>query len=270
MVNLSTRAAAGSGDATLIPGFFIEGTAAKRVLVRGVGPGLAAFGVTGVLARPELTLRRGDGGVVVANRGWDTGNAMDTAALTATMGSVGAFALTRGSGDCAVVATLEPGAYTAPVTSIDGGTGFALVEAYELDATPTARLKNLSMRARVAPGVGVAIPGLVIAGDNARTVLVRAVGPGLTVFGVNDTLVRPLLVMMSGNQPVAANSGWESSSDPVAISVAGVRVGAFALQRGRADAALVATLPAGAWTIQVSGVDGGSGVVLVEVYDLGG
>jgi len=56
------------------------------------------------------------------------------------------------------VATLAPGAYTAPVTSTDGGTGMALVEAYELDMAATARLKNLSTRARVATGAGVAIP----------------------------------------------------------------------------------------------------------------
>jgi hypothetical protein len=166
------------------------------------------------------------------------------------------------------VTTLDPGAYTAPVTSADGGSGIVLIEVYEVDASPP-RLKNLSTRARVAPGAGIAIPGMVIAGENARTVLVRAVGPGLASFGVTGLLARPSVVVMSGTQAVAANAGWESSPDPAALSAAALRVGAFALQRGRADAALVATLPSGAWTIQVSGSDGGSGVVLVEIYDLG-
>jgi len=93
LVNLSTRAIAGAGDATLIPGFFSEGAAAKRVLVRGIGPGLAAFGVNDVLARPELTLRRDDGSVVVINRGWDLGG--EGSAMAATAVSVGAFALER-------------------------------------------------------------------------------------------------------------------------------------------------------------------------------
>jgi GH35 family endo-1,4-beta-xylanase len=267
LVNLSMRATAGTGDATLIPGFFIEGPEARRVLLRGVGPGLAAFGVTDVLARLELTLRRGDGSVVATNRGWDSGG--DAAAMTATAASVGAFALAPGSGDCAIVATLPPGAYTAPISATDGTTGVALIEAYELDAGGSARLKNLSTRARVAPGAGVAIPGMVIAGANARTVLIRAVGPGLAAFGVGGVLARPSLVVMSGGQAVAANVGWEASADPAAIAGAAAQAGAFALQNGRADAALVTTLPAGAWTIQVTGADGGSGVVLIEAYDLG-
>jgi hypothetical protein len=269
LVNLSTRAAAGAGDGTLIAGFFIQGTAAKRVLVRGVGPGLATFGVDGVLARPELTLRRADGSTVAVNRGWDAGGATETATLSATMGTVGAFALTRGAGDCAVLATLAPGAYTAALTSSDGGAGIALVEVYDVEAGASSQLRNISMRARVAPGTGVAIPGLVVAGENTRTVLVRAVGPGLGAFGVNGMLARPSLVVMSGGAAVAANAGWESSAAPAVVAAAAARVGAFALQAGQADAALVAMLPVGAWTIQVSGAEGGSGVVLVEVYDLG-
>ena len=268
LANLSTRATAGTGDATLIPGFFVE-KPSMGVLVRAVGPGLSGFGVTGVLARPELTLRRADGTVVAANRGWDAVGGQYAGELMATMASAGAFPLVRGSGDCVIVATLPTGSYSAPVTSIDGTSGVALVEVYDLDASPGARLRNLSTRARVAPGAGVAIPGMVIAGENARTVLVRAVGPGLAAFGVSGTLARPSLVVMAGSQSVAANAGWEISAAPAAISAAEARVGAFALQHGRADAALIATLRAGAWTIQVSGADGGTGIVLVEVYDLG-
>jgi hypothetical protein len=191
-----------------------------------------------------------------------------------TAASVGAFALAAKSGDCALVATLAPGAYTAPITGTDGGTGVALVEAYELDgaagesAGAPVRLKNLSTRVRVAPGASVAISGMVIAGDNTRTVLVRAVGPGLAAFGVSGSLARPSLVVRAGEQLWAANEGWEISPETAAISAAGARAGAFALGAGQADAALLATLPAGAWTIQVSGADGGSGVVLVEVYDV--
>ena len=154
------------------------------------------------------------------------------------------------------------------MTSLDGGTGVALVEAYELEGGATARLKNLSTRARVSPGGGVAIPGLVIAGENTRTLLVRAVGPGLGAFGVGGTLARPALVVTAGARVIAANTGWESSADPAALTAAAARAGAFALGAGQADAAVIATLPAGAWTIQVTGADAGAGVVLIEVYDL--
>lgn len=268
LVNLSTRAQAGAGDATLIPGFVITGNVPVRVLVRGVGPGLAGFGVGGVLARPELTLRAADGSLVATNRGWDIG---DRAADIARESSrVGAFALAPNSGDCALLVTLPPGAYTAPVVGADGGTGVALVEAYEVDAVAGGRFRNLSTRAQVGLGEAVAIPGFVVSGQNARRVLVRAIGPGLANFGLGGLLARPELVVLSGQQPVAANAGWEASADPAALAAASTQAGAFALRPGELDAALIATLPIGAWTIHVGGADGGSGVVLVEVYDLSG
>lgn len=268
LTNLSTRANAGTGDATLIPGFVIDGVTPKRVLLRGVGTGLAPFGVTTTLGRMELTLRRSDGTVVAANRGWDTGPAADSTALAAAATHTGAFALARGSADTALLVSLPPGAYTAPVTTLDRTSGITLVEAYEMDAAEPSRLRNLSTRARVGPGEQVAIPGLVITGSNTRTLLVRAIGPGLNAFGVSGTLAKPSLVVVQGQSPVSANTGWETSADPTALAAAAIRAGAFALKPGQSDAALLVTLSAGAYTIQVAGTDGGAGVVLVEIYDL--
>ena len=268
LTNLSTRANAGTGDATLIPGFVIDGVTPKHVLLRGVGTGLALFGVTTTLGRMELTLRRSDGTVVAANRGWDTGPAADSTALAAAATHTGAFALARGSADTALLVLLPPGAYTAPVTTLDRTSGITLVEAYEMDAAEPSRLRNLSTRARVGPGEQVAIPGLVITGSNTRTLLVRAIGPGLNAFGVSGTLAKPSLVVVQGQSPVSANTGWETSADPTALAAAAIRAGAFALKPGQNDAALLVTLSAGAYTIQVAGTDGGAGVVLVEIYDL--
>jgi len=268
LTNLSTRANAGTGDATLIPGFVIDGVAPKRVLLRGVGAGLVPFGVTPTLGRMELTLRRADGTIVAVNRGWDTGTAADSTALVEAAIRTGAFALTRGSADTALLVSLPPGAYTAPVTTLDDTSGIALVEAYEVDAAEPGRLRNLSTRARVGPGQQVAIPGLVITGANTRTLLVRAIGPGLSAFGVSGPLAKPSLVVVQGQTPVAANSGWETSADPAALAAAATHAGAFALQPGQSDAALLVTLSAGAYTVQVSGSDGGAGVVLIEIYDL--
>ncbi len=90
----------------------------------------------------------------------------------------------------------------------------------------------------------------------------------MAAFGVNGRLSLPSLVVMSGTQAVAANAGWEISAEPAALAAAAERAGAFALQPGQADAALVVTLPAGAWTIHVTGADGGAGVVLIEIYDI--
>ncbi len=209
-----------------------------------------------VRAAVNRAVAKGDGGLV-------------RLVARAVAASVGSFARGSRSGDCALVATLEPGAYMAPVTATDSGTGVALVEVDELEGGPGARLKDLSTRARVLAGAGVVIPGLVVTAANARTLLVRAVGPGLGAFGVSGTLARPALTVTAGGAVVAANSGWESSADPAGLAAAAARAGAFAVQTGRADAALMVTLPAGAWTIQVSGADGGAGLLLVEVYEEG-
>ena len=127
MLNIATRASAGSGDNTLIAGFVVPAGASKRVLVRAVGPGLAPFGVTGVLAQPVLQLQSGST-VVAQNTNWTT--SADRDAITAGSSQTGAFALS--SGDSALIATLAPGNYTVLVTGSGATSGIALVEVYEL------------------------------------------------------------------------------------------------------------------------------------------
>lgn len=131
---------------------------------------------------------------------------------------------------------------------------------------PTGQLSNLSTRAYVGSGEGALIPGLVISGSTSRTVLVRAVGPGLAAFGVPGTLADPVLSVFSGSKPIAANDNWQTQSNPQAIASAAVTVGAFALASGSKDAALLLTLEPGAYTLQASGANGSTGVALVEVY----
>lgn len=129
LANLSTRAFVGSGDGVLIPGLVISGTTPRRVLVRAVGPGLAAFGVAGTLADPVLTVFRGSA-AIASNDNWQE-QAVSAAVATAAVES-GAFALTAGSKDSALVLTLEPGAYTCRVAGAGTSTGIALVEVYLL------------------------------------------------------------------------------------------------------------------------------------------
>ncbi len=128
IVNVSTRSQAGSGDASLIAGFNVRGTLPKRVLIRGIGPGLAQFGVTGVLARPQLEIYQADA-VLARNSGWGSVDALSIAAAAA---QVGAFALTAGSSDAALLMNLLPGAYTVHVSGLGGTTGSALIEVYEV------------------------------------------------------------------------------------------------------------------------------------------
>jgi hypothetical protein len=127
LLNIATRASAGAGDNTLIAGFVVPAGTTKRVLVRGVGPGLAAFGVTGVLAQPTLQLLSGST-TVAQNSNWST--SADRDAIAASSAQVGAFGLS--AGDTAVIATLAPGNYTAIVTGAGTSTGVALIEVYEL------------------------------------------------------------------------------------------------------------------------------------------
>ena len=127
--NLASRGLAGSGDRTLTVGFVVSGTVPKRVLVRGVGPALTAFGVTGALADPRLEVYR-EGSVVGRNDNWEDGAAGGS--IAAASASVGAFALAAGSRDAAIILNLFPGAYTAQVSGASDQTGTALVEVYEV------------------------------------------------------------------------------------------------------------------------------------------
>ena len=130
LVNLSARTRVGTGSELLITGFVIAGSEPKRLLIRGVGPALAGFGVGGVLADPQLALyRQGSSAVLRQNDDWGLGGATAPAAAAA---QAGAFALPANSRDAALLVVLEPGAYTAQISGAGGGTGVALLELYDV------------------------------------------------------------------------------------------------------------------------------------------
>lgn len=268
--NLSTRAQAGAGDAVLTAGFVIGPGADKRVIIRAIGPTLGtAFGMTGVLANPILTLYGPNSSTRVAasNDNW---SAVDAA----TFASVGAFALPAGSLDAAIVTTLAPGSYTAQVSGANNGTGIALVEVYEVGATG-GKLINISTRAQVGTDASVMIPGVVISpGSGLRRLLVRAAGPALGQFGIGGTLADPTITLTnSTGATVATNDNWNSPSSSTAASgaqltAAFATAGAFAFPANSNDSALLAEVGPGNYTLRVSGVGNTSGLALVEVYDL--
>lgn len=268
LVNLSVRTNAASGDAALITGFVVTGTAGaspKRLLVRGIGPGLTPFGVTGVLANPTLVVTDPEGRVIASNDDWQGG-----AEIVSVGAQVGAFALAdAGSRDAALVASLGTGQYSARVSGPAGETGVALAEVYDASAAAGAgasalRLVNVSVRAATGSGAGVLIAGFVIA-DGPRRVLIRAVGPGLTAFNVNGVLADPQIDLFREQARIDGNGDW--AGNPL-VTQAGQRVGAFALGPGSKDAAMVVLLAPGAYSVQARGADGGSGVALVEVYEI--
>jgi uncharacterized protein (DUF1800 family) len=265
LANLSTRAQVGTGANIMITGFVVQDTAPKRVLIRAVGARLATapFSISGVLSNPQLQLFNSSGVLVLANDNWSTDD-------LATMNSVGAFALTSGSGDAALVATLSPGAYTAQVSGVNNTSGVAILEIY--DVTGSARLMNLSTRAFVGSGATTFFSGLSVAsGGGARRVLIRAAGPALTALNVPGTLADPALAVLdSAGRQIAngTNDNWDANGAGGSLASAFTQAGAFPFAAGSRDAALVIDLLPGNYTIQVNGVAGATGTALVEVYDL--
>ncbi len=268
IVNISTRTTAGSGDQVAIVGFVIAGSESKTVLVRAVGPALRNFGVATALTAPRLELlRSGNSTPVAINTGWSGGaNSADLASAAARSG---AFALTAGSADAAILTTLTPGNYTAIVSAANGAAGIGLVEVYDISGGSSAqRLANLSTRAAVGTGDSTLIAGVVVSGTTPKRVLIRAAGPALAQFGVSGVLARPVLTLFSGSTNLGTNAGWSTSTDATAITEAALRTGAFAFGATSADAAMVVNLAPGAYTAQVTGVGNTTGVALVEIYEL--
>ncbi len=268
LVNLSARAEVGTGGSITIAGFVIEGPAgvAKRVLIRGVGPALSAFGVSGVLQNPSIALYNSTTGAAVAsNTGWGSGP--DPAGVAAATAQVGAFALPAQSADSALLENLTPGPYSVQLTGANATTGVGLVEVYETDTAEPSLLGNISTRAQVGTSGNILISGFVVTGTQAARVLVRAVGPGLAQFGVTGVLPTPVLTIYdhSGN-PVATNTGWQSAANAADIANVSVQVGAFSLQSGSADSALLISLPPGSYTAQAVGSGSSTGIALIEVY----
>lgn len=266
LVNISSRAQVGTGADVEIAGFVISGLTGttKQVLIRAIGPGLAQFSIPGALAQPTLTVFDSSNHVLSTNTGWNTNsNAVQIATVAA---NIGAFALQLNSTDSAVLLNLAPGAYTAVVSGANGSTGVALAEVYEV-TDDSSQLVNISTRAMVGTGANVEIAGLVVSGTQPCNVLIRADGPALGQFGVPGLLAQPTLSVIDANgRTVATNTGWSTNSDPARIAAVAEAVGAFPLQAGSADCALIVALPPGTYTAIVSGVGDTSGVALVEVY----
>jgi septal ring-binding cell division protein DamX len=204
--------------------------------------------------------------VIASNTVWGTSS--NPALIASTAASVGAFALTSGSADCALIASLPAGAYTVQVSGVNNTSGVALAEVYEVSSSGT-RLINISTRAQVGTGANILIPGFVISGSGTEQLLVRADGPALTQFGVGGALAEPSLsVFNSSGTVIASNTVWGTSSNPALIASTAASVGAFAFTSGSADSAQIVNFPAGAYTIQVSGVNNTTGVALAEVYEV--
>jgi hypothetical protein len=264
LTNLSARATSGTGANILTVGFITSG-GNKQILLRGIGPSLASFGTTGYLASPQLSLF-GSTGLLQSNSAWG-----GSSSLAALFAQVYAFVLPTTSNDDALLSSIQPGSYTAQVGGASNTSGVALAEIYDADTgtSPGGRLINISARAQVGTGSNVLTAGLIITGNAPEVVLIRGVGPTLSQFGVTGALAKPVLTLFDVNGNVLyTNSSWGSSTTPTStFSSTFTQVGAFALPTGSSDAALLVHLVPGAYTAQVTGANGTTGVALIEVYE---
>ena len=265
IANMSVRSRTGptAAQATLL-GFTFQ-DAPKTLLLRAAGPALATLGVAGALPNPQFVVRAGSQDFA-NNDNWAESPPVSLAA-----GQVGAFPFANGSADAAVVSTLSPGSWTLMVTSATPASGITLTELYDLDGTPGrdsrgSRLLNVSARASVGAGDSVLIAGFTISGTDPKRVLIRAAGLTLIALGQLDALLDPKLELFRGSTMIGNNDNWGGSST---LLNAFRQVGAFSfLSRTSPDAAMIATLPPGNYTAQVSSTGVGTGTALLEVYEL--
>ena len=252
LLNISTRLDVQTGDNVLIGGFIVSGTQPKEVIVRAIGPTLGAFGVSGALADPVLELHEPDG-TVITNDNWkDTQESAISATHLAPSNAL----------ESAIVATLDPGLYTAIVTGKNSTTGVALVEAYDLDQTVDSQLANISTRGVVETGDNVMIGGFVVSGNTA-TVALRAIGPSLGALGIDDPLADPLLELHnSDGDTLDSNDNWMNSPDKQTFIDNGLA------PTSAKESVVLGLLAPGAYTAIVRGANGGTGVALIEAYNL--
>jgi hypothetical protein len=250
-LNISTRLRVQTAENVLIGGFIITGSDPKKVLIRGIGPSLANAGVPGSLQDPTLELHDANG-TIAANDNWKDSQ------RTAIEGTGIPPSDDRES---AILQTLAPGAYTTIEQGKDSTTGIGLLEVYDLDQAANSRLANISTRGFVEGGNNVMIGGFIIAG-NGGTVVVRGIGPSLANAGIARPLADPTLELHDNSGAiVTSNDNWKDSQQP-AIEATGIP------PTNALESAILVTLPAGAYTAILAGKGGGTGVGLIEIYNL--
>jgi hypothetical protein len=270
LINLSIFAPLTAGESmsmgTVLGGAGTSGP--KAILARVGGPSLTAFGITAFLPDPKMTLvaTGATNTTIAANDNWG-----GDATLTNAFNQVGAFAFLNGATKDAAIfqPALAPGNYAVQLSDAGTGAGTTLAEIYDAtsSATYTAatpRLINVSVIKQIATGTSLSA-GFVIGGDTAKTVLVRAIGPGLTAFGVASPMPDPRLSVVQAGATLAQNDNWGGDQQLVAASNS---VGAFGITNAAStDAMLLITLPPGNYSAVASPAATG-GSALVEVYDV--
>lgn len=263
VANISTRGKIGSDAHILIGGFvlhrppFDNSRFQERVLIRALGPSLPLGDET--LADPMLELYDANGGLIAQNDDWRSSQEQEIAATGAAP---------QRDSEAAILATLPDAGYTAQVRGSKGSTGTGVVEVYDLGRVneyvpqQPGWIVNISTRGEVAQADDALISGFIIDGDAAQPVIIRAIGPDLIGRGIPDALRDPVLELRNASGTLlASNDDWRDTQER--------DIGATVFAPGDdRDAAIMTTLLPGSYTAVVRGKNGGTGVGLVELYDL--
>ena len=258
LLNISTRLQVGSGEQVSIAGFIVTGEVPKKVIVRGLGPSLAAEGVQNVIADPVLQLHKPDG-TVFTNDQWKSTQRTQ----------INATGIPPAHDDeAAIVATLAPGVYTAELSNKSGTAGIGLVEVYDLNAAVDSKLANISTRGFVGTAEEAAMIGGFIVGREETSLLIRAIGPSLASEGVTGAISDPRLDIYDTNGNLwESNDNWKAQGE-YPERVERIKKTGVAPTDEREAAVMFGSSQAN-WTAIVRGKGGETGVALVEVYDLG-
>jgi hypothetical protein len=254
LVNLSTRGLVSSGENVLIGGFIIQGSQPVTVVLRAIGFSLASHGLQDALADPTLELHDSTGAIIASNDDWFTSADAET---------IASYRLDPSNSiESAMIATLNPGNYTAIVRGYSNSTGVGLIELFDLHQS-NSRAGNISTRGEVLTGDDVMIGGFIIGDSQTKSVVIRALGPSLTSHGVTGALADPMLELHDGQgNLMASNDDWGQGPNATMIQNEGLA------PSSPKESALQATLPPGNYTAIVRGVNNANGIALVEVYDL--
>jgi len=244
----------------MIGGFIIRGNAPKPVVLRGLGPSLTNFGIpaANVLQDPVLELHGPNGAFITSNDNW-----VDSPQKAQIQGTIFQPSDNRES---VILATLAPAAYTVVLSGAGNTSGIGIVEIYDNDKTLDSDLANISTRGFVMTGDAVMIGGFTLGNNNAATnIVVRALGPSLSSFGLSNLLADPTLELHNANGTLMiSNDDW--GTDPVSATKL---IAAGLAPSDRREAAIFASLaPPGQFTAVVAGKNGAVGIAIVEVYNL--
>jgi hypothetical protein len=267
-LNLSTRLRVETGERVLIGGFIITGNpsaagsgpsgAPKTVAIRAIGPSLDQFGIPNFLVDPILELRSRTGALLQQNDNWQ-----DDPEQAAQLTALG-LAL-QDPNESGMIASLSPESYTAIVSGKNGGTGVGLVEIYDTDPGGTSQLANVSTRGHVQTGDNVMIAGFILGGGSNTQIAVRGIGPSLATFPFPNALEDPTLALHDANGALLiSNDDWQS--DPVQAA----QLSAHGLELSMPkESGIFVSLPPGLFTAILAGKNGGTGIGVVELYNLG-